>query len=515
MSWQKEVDELQRRKALAAELGGPDKIGRQRKAGRLTARERIDAMADKGSFQEFGEIAGAARYSEDGEIESFTPSNFLYGKATIDGRPAVVTADDFTVRGGAADAAIHRKLVEAELLASEYRMPLIRMIEGTGGGGSVRTLEQSGYTYIPEIPGWDRMVDNLCEVPIVALGLGPVAGLGAGRMVMSHYSVLVEGLSQMFVAGPPVVAAVGETRTKEELGGAHIHAANGAVDDVAESEADAFAKTRRFLSYLPSSVHELPERIETGDKSDRAEDWLIEAVPRNPRALYKVRPILNAVFDRDTVFEIGRRWGTAVVTAFARLDGYPVAVIASDPMALGGLWTADTARKVERFVDLAEVFHLPVVHMVDNPGFMIGLQAERDATIRWGCRALTSVYQASVPWCALIMRKAYGMAGSAHANASRFHWRLAWPSGDWGSLPIEGGLEAAYKSDLEAADDPEAELAQIKARLDAVRSPFRTAEKFGVEAIIDPRETRAHLCSFAETAQRGLTPGRRAFGYRS
>ncbi|MBZ6378460.1 methylmalonyl-CoA carboxyltransferase [Pacificimonas flava] len=515
MSWQKEVDELQRRKALAAELGGPEKVERQRQAGRLTARERIDAMADPGSFHEFGEIAGASRYGDDNELESFTPSNFLFGRATIDGRPAVVSADDFTVRGGAVDAAIHRKLVEAKLLASEYRMPLIRMIEGTGGGGSVKTLEQSGYSYIPEIPGWDRMVSNLSEVPIVSLGLGPVAGLGAGRMVMSHYSVLVEGQAQMFVAGPPVVAAVGEKRTKEELGGAHIHAANGAVDDTAESEADAFAKTRRFLSYLPSSVHELPQRRETGDRADRTEDWLIEAVPRNPRSLYKVRPILEAVFDQGSLFEIGKRWGTAIVTAFARLDGWPVAVLASDPMALGGLWTADTARKVERFVDLAELFHLPVVHMVDNPGFMIGLQAERDATIRWGCRTLTSIYQASVPWCALIMRKAYGMAGSAHANASRFHWRMAWPSGDWGSLPIEGGLEAAYKSDLEKADDPEAELAAIKARLDAVRSPFRTAEKFGVEEIIDPRETRARLCAFAETAQRALVPGPRSFGYRS
>lgn len=514
MTWQKDVDELARRKALAAELGGPEKVQRQRGAGRLTARERIAALADSGSFQEFGEIAGAARYGEDGRIASFTPSNFLYGKATVDGRPAVVTADDFTVRGGAADAAIHRKLVEAELMAGEYRMPLIRMIEGTGGGGSVKTLEQNGYTYIPEIPGWDRIVQNLSEVPVVSLGLGPVAGLGAGRMVMSHYSVLVEGLSQMFVAGPPVVAAVGETRTKEELGGPHIHGANGAVDDVAESEADAFARTKRFLSYLPSSVHELPARTATHDPADRADDWLIEAIPRNSRALYKIRPILEAVFDRGSLFEIGRRWGTAIVTAFARLDGYPVAVLASDPMTLGGLWTADTAQKVERFVDLAEVFHLPVVHMVDNPGFMIGLQAERDATIRWGCRALSSVYQASVPWCALILRKAYGMAGSAHANASRFHWRMAWPSGDWGSLPIEGGLEAAYKSDLAAADDPEAELAAIKARLDAVRSPFRTAEKFGVEEIIDPRETRVRLCSFAETAQRALVPGRRAFGYR-
>lgn len=514
MSWQPEIDELEKRKRLAEGMGGPEKLQRQRDAGRLNARERIAALADPGSFHELGQIAGFAQYGADGEIAAFQPSNFLFGRARIDGRPVVLTADDFTVRGGAADAAIHRKLVEAEKLANEYRLPLLRLIEGTGGGGSVKTLESMGHTYVPELPGWEVMVDNLASVPVVALGLGPVAGLGAGRMVMSHYSLLVEGVSQMFVAGPPVVAAIGEKRTKEELGGASIHAANGAVDDIASSEAHAFALLRSFLSYLPSSVEELPARVPNGDDPNRREEGLIDAIPRNLRHLYAIRPIVEAVVDRGSFFEIGRNWGRAVVTGFARLDGWPVAIVASDPMTLGGLWSADTARKVERFVDLAETFHLPVVHMVDNPGFMIGRKAEEEATIRWGSRALTAIYQASVPWCALILRKAYGMAGSAHANTSRFRWRLAWPSGDWGSLPIEGGLEAAYKSDLEKAEDPAARLAEIKAKLDRVRSPLRTAERFGIEEIIDPRDTRAHLCEFANLAQRALKPGRRSFGYR-
>jgi acetyl-CoA carboxylase carboxyltransferase component len=514
LSWKKEVDELKRRQSLAEGMGGAAKLERQKTAGRLNARERIAALADKGSWHELGQLAGFASYDDAGELTAFQPANFLYGRAEIDRRPVVITADDFTVRGGAADAAIHRKLIEAEMLANEYRMPLVRMIEGTGGGGSVKTLESMGHTYVPEIPGWNTMVDNLAEVPVVALGLGPVAGLGAGRMVMSHYSLLVEGLSQMFVAGPPVVAAVGEKRTKEELGGADIHAANGAIDDVAKTEADAFQKVRRFLSYLPSSVHELAAREPTKDRPDRTDAALLDAIPRNPRQLYKIRPIIESVVDKGSFFEIGARHGQAIVTGFARLDGWPVAILASDTMALGGLWTAAAARKVERFVDLAEVFHLPVVHMVDNPGFMIGRKAEEEATIRWGSRALTAVYQASVPWCALILRKAYGMAGSAHANNSRFRWRLAWPSGDWGSLPIEGGLEAAYKSELEAAEDPAAHLADVKERLNRVRSPFRTAERFGIEEIIDPRETRPRLCEFAGLAQRALTPGRRSFGYR-
>jgi propionyl-CoA carboxylase beta chain len=189
-------------------------------------------------------------------------------------------------------------------------------------------------------------------------------------------------------------------------------------------------------------------------------------------------------------------------------------VIASNPEALGGLWTAATARKVERMVDLADSFHLPIVHLVDNPGFLIGRRAEEEATIRWGSRALAAIYQASVPWASVILRKAYGMAGSGHAPADRFRWRMAWPSGDWGSLPIAGGLEAAYKAELEAAEDPAARLAEIKGRLERVRSPFRTAERFGVEAIIAPEETRAELCQFAAWAQRGLRPERKGRGLR-
>ncbi len=514
MGWETEIEELRRRQALAQQMGGADKLKRQADAGRMDVRARLAAVADSGSFREIGELSGFASYGPEGELQSVLPANFLFGHAEIDGRPVVLTADDFTVRGGAADASLHRKLLEAERLAAEYRMPLIRMIEGTGGGGSVKSLEAMGHTYIPEIPGWDEMVANMSRVPVVALGLGPVAGLGAGRMVMAHYSLLVDGLSQMFVAGPPVVAAAGEKRTKEELGGAGIHAKNGAVDDRVASEAEAFVRLRKFLSYLPSSVDELPARVKTRDPAGRKEAWLNSAVPRDSRRLYPIRPILEAVVDKGSWFEIGREWGLGVVTGLARLDGWPVAIVASNPEALGGLWTAATARKVERMVDLADSFHLPVVHLVDNPGFLIGRRAEDEATIRWGSRALAAIYQASVPWATVILRKAYGMAGSAHAPADRFRWRMAWPSGDWGSLPIAGGLEAAYRGELEAAENPAEKLAEIKARLERVRSPFRTAERFGVEAIIAPEETRAELCAFAKAAQRALKSGRKARGLR-
>jgi acetyl-CoA carboxylase carboxyltransferase component len=500
MSWEKDIEELRRREAMAEKMGGAEKVARQHGRGKLDARERLRRLVDSGSFREIGKIAGRGSYGEHGELIDLSASNFIYGRARIEGQSVVATADDFTVRGGAGDAALYRKFIQAEQMAYELRLPLIRMIDGTGGGGSVKSLDSMGHTYVPAVPGWGQIAQNLETVPVVALALGPTAGLGAARVVASHYSLMVRGLSQLFAAGPAVAAAIGEDVDKEGLGGSDIHTRNGVVDDEVASEDEAFAAARRFLSYLPSSVDRLAERIACTDPIDRREEALLSIVPHEDKQVYSMRQILDAVFDKGSVFEMGRRWGRAAITAFARLDGWPVAVLASDPSYLGGSWEALTAQKVERFVKLADRFRLPVVHLVDNPGFMIGVEAERAATIRFGVQAMNAVYAATVPWASIIVRRAYGIAGSAMSNAETFQYRFAWPSGDWGSLPIAGGLEVAYKSELEAAEDPEARLAEIKARLDKVKSPFRTAEHFGIEDIIDPRDTRPLLCEFAELA---------------
>jgi len=512
--WEPELGELRERQRAAQAMGGQEKVALQIARGKLPVRERIARLLDEGSFREIGSIAGTGQYAADGTLQSFCPSNMLFGRGRIDGRACVVSGDDFTVRGGAADAAIHEKIVQAEQMASELRLPLVRLLDGTGGGGSVRTLETSGHTYVPAMPGWNWVVDNLATVPVVALGLGPIAGLGAARLVSSHYSLLDRTQGLMFVAGPAIVSALGQQVTKEELGAAEMHAQTGAVDDLADDEADAFAKTRRFLSYLPSSVDALADRVPSGDPPDRCEPDLDRVVPRDRRRVYKMRRILDAVLDRGSFFEIGRQWGRSAITGLARLDGWSVAVIASDPMHYGGAWTADAAQKLVRFVELAQTFHLPVVHLVDIPGFLVGVQAEQAGTIRHGARALASVYQATVPWCTVIVRKAFGVAGAAMANHTRFRYRCAWPSGDWGSLPVEGGLDAAYKSELAASPDPAERRRQIEVRLGRARSPFRTAEKFLVEEIIVPRETRPFLCEFARLAAPLLRPGRSAFGLR-
>ena len=514
MSWKKDIEELKKREKLAEEMGGEEKLKRQRDNNRLNVRERINLLFDKDTFHEIGKIAGKSEYNEKGELVNFTPSNFVMGRGNINGRKVVVGGDDFTVRGGAADAAIAQKQIMAEQFANEYRLPLVRLIEGTGGGGSVKSLDMDARTYIPGNPGWDWVVKNLSTVPVIALALGPVAGLGAARAVTSHFSIMVEKLSQMFVAGPPVVKRVGEDLSKEELGGSEIHSKNGAIDIVVQSEEDAIKITKDILSYLPSSVYELPPRGDINDDPNRKDEWLIDFIPKDRRKVYKSRKIIETVFDKSSFIEFGKNSGQSVVAGLARLDGWPVGVLGSDPYFYGGGWTAEASNKVTRFVDIAETFHLPVVHLVDNPGFVIGLESEKQATIRHGARALTAVYQASVPWCSIILRKVFGVAGAAHMNASRVHYRYAWPSGDWGSLPMEGGIEAAFKSDLEKSDDPEGLLKEIEERMEMVRSPFRTAESFLAEEIIDPRDTRRLLCEFANLAAPLRTPGKTSFGLR-
>lgn len=505
MSWQPEIDELRAREKEAYKMGGKENVERHRARGKLDVRERIRRLLDEGTFHELGAIAGKATYDEDGNRTSFTPANFLLGTGRINNRKVVVGADDFTVRGGAADGAIKGKQVYSEKMAYELQLPIVRLVDGTGGGGSVKFLDTQGHTYVPVNPAWDYVVKNLGRVPVVAACLGSVAGLGAARVAASHFSVMVEGTSQLFVAGPQIVNhGVGQNLTKEELGGVQVHRSSGAVDNIVKSEDEAFEHIRKFLSYLPSNVYELPPVIPSNDDRNRREEKLISAIPKNRRRPYKIRPILEMIFDHDSIFEIGRHFGGGTVTGFARLDGHPVGFLANDPYVGGGALTVESCEKIERFVDMCETFHLPIVNFVDQPGLAVGVEAERRGTIRKGVRAIAAIYQARVPFIEIIIRRVFGVGGAGMSNGHGLNQRYAWPSGDWGSLPIEGGIQVAYRRELEASDDPQALLEELTAKLEGVRSPFRTAEAFGIEEIIDPRDTRPLLCEWVDDAYRRL-----------
>jgi len=515
MSWDREIDELHARSALAHQMGGEEKVARQHKFGKLTIRERLDAIVDRDTFHEIGELAGRGQYNENGELKAFMPSNFVFGTADIDGRPVVVSGDDFTVRGGSADASIPAKRVQAEGIAYELRLPHIRLVDGMGGGGSVKTIEMAGRTYIPELRSWEVVVNHLGVAPSISLALGSVAGIGAARVATSHYSIIVRNTAQMMIAGPALVdwANLGIV-SKEELGDARIHTRNGAIDDEANTESEAFQKVRRFLSYLPSNVDELPPLTDLKDSTERRDEMLLSVVPQNPRKVYKMRAIIESVADQGSFFEIGAKWGCSMICGFARLGSIPVAIFAEDPYFYGGAWTADSCRKLSRFIDLASTFHLPLIHLEDCPGFLIGKEAEHAGTIRFGSQALAALGQSSVPFCCVVIRKAFGVAGGANHKPGSHHFRYAWPSGDWGSLPIEGGIEVAYKAELAESDDYDAHLAKIKDRLNRLRSPFRSAEFFEIEEIIDPRETRPILCRWASLARKATKPGCYAFTFR-
>lgn len=513
--WSPEVAEIERRRGLARAMGGPDKVARQHREGKLTARERIEAIADPESFHEIGTLTGFASYDDEGRAKEVLPANFVAGTARIAGRKIALGVDDFTRRGGSGDAAIHAKQIFLEEYARQMRLPIVRLLDGQSGGGSVKMARDAGFTYIPVNPGWDVVVDTLSLVPVAAAALGPTVGLGAARFVMSHLGVLVEGIGQVFTAGPPVVfGGTGEKLSKEELGGADVHRSNGTAERLVPDEATAFAVIRDFLGYLPSSVFELPPVQASADRATRREESLLSAIPRNKRRPYAIGPIFDAIFDAGSMFPYAE-YGDSTITALARLDGHPVGVIAGDPMK-GAAMSVQGAQAIGRLVDLCETFHLPIVSLSDQAGVNIGSAAERQATIRAGARAIAAVYQARVPQAEIIMRRVYGVGGAGIVNRHRASRSWAWPSGDWGSLPARGGIEAAFRAEIEASADREGTIARIAAQLDALASPFRTAEHFGVQDLIDPRDTRALLCDWVRDAYRLLPEliGRPAFGCR-
>lgn len=501
MVWDPEFREMERRKRFALGMGGEEAVARQHRAGRLTARERIGLLLDEGTWRELGTFTGTGTYDADGGLVGVRPANTIIGTGRVRRRRVAVEADDYTIRGGSTEAQISEKWEFINRYALEMRMPMVRLVENVGG--SVRLLEKTGRTKIPGYRMWP-LAEMLGYVPVVALVLGPAAGLGGMKAASSHFSVMVRGTSQVFAAGPPVArVALGTDIDKEELGGAHIHTVqSGVIDNAAASEEEAILQAKKFLSYLPQSVYEVPPRAQCYDPPDRADQELVSIIPRNQRQVYNARRLLSLVFDHDSLFEIAPAYGPSSITMLARLNGFPVGVISNDPLRFGGGLTRAAAEKVETFVDLCDTFHLPVVNFVDQPGTVIGLEAEREGAVRGTIRLVSAIEQSRVPWCGMIVRRLFGLAGTSYGRLQGANLHYAWPSARWGSIPIQGGVRAAFRRELDALSPEEAaaRLEQLEQQYDALSSPFRTAEAFGVPEIIDPRRTRPTLCEWIEDA---------------
>ena len=489
MSWEEEVREIHRRRRLAKQQGGKEGIAKQHARGRLTIRERIDGVLDPGTFQEQGQATAIPDYDDNDKLLGFVPANYVVGFGRIEGRRVVVGGEDFTLKGGSPNAAGLRKSVYAEHLAVQYKVPLVRSLEGGGGsvkGGGGRRGGTAGGTAAAAVE--------------LVRAAGAVAGFPAGRLVASHFSVMTRHTAQVMIGGPALVErALGVRLTKDELGGAHIHAKSGIIDHVAEDEHDMFGQVRRFLSYLPGNVHERAPRIDCHDDPERMEEELLTAIPRDSNAPFDMREIVAMIMDRDSFFELAPEYGTSQIAGLARLDGQPVGVLANDNRVYAGAMTAEAGQKYRRFVEMCDTFHIPIINFIDQPGFMIGPEAERNGTIRYGMAAVAAAAQASIPWAAIQVHKGFGVATAAHYAPDNYV--LAWPSVESGALPLEGGVAVAFHREIAAAEDPEAKRRELEDRLRSARSPYPRAESFAVHELIDPRETRPVLCRWIDWIQ--------------
>ena len=487
---------------MAAEMGGAASVAFQHGRGKLTIRERIEQLQDPGTFREVGSVVGAPTWASDGTLESLQPAPVVMGTMELDGRRVTVAGGDFTIRGGSGDAdeATLDKWNWIYRHSLDHRIPHIRLIDSAGG--SVRTFEKIGRTYVSQTDGMYLSAQLLQQVPVVSAALGSLGGLPAVEACLSHFSVMVKGISQLFVGGPPVVkAGLGIDITKEELGDERVQIPNGVVDNLADTEADAFDQIRRFLSYLPRSVWEMPPRAEATDPPDRRDERLIDVIPKNRRRTYDPHVVLDAVLDEGSFFELGGHAGRSHVTGLARVDGFPVGVMINDPRFLGGAMDLVAGQKAMRLVQLCDTFHLPLVWLMDAPGVAVGPEHEESGSVRLGARLTTAFAMSAMPMIVFIMRQAYGVGGALHWRPYDMFQRYAWPSAHWGSMHIEGGAAAAYRREIEAADDPEAKREEIEARLQELGSPMRTAHAFGMEELIDPRHTRPLLAEFVSDAQ--------------
>ena len=537
-SWVPVLEEVEQLKSLALKRlaqGSTDPgVVRQRSRGKLTCRERIDLLLDGGSFREVGSLAGFASYDESGEVSAFTPANHVGGWGNVEGRQTIVCADDFTSRGGHADGAIGSKSLYLDRLSTELRIPSVRLLDGSSGGGSVAAMvpEQKkagdsnarestgaikagrprvsggGGSFLPGHLGSNPYSRQLNTVPVVNMLLGSVVGIGAAKAVLGHFSVMVRDIAQLFVAGPPVVShAMGYDITKEDLGGWHIHCTNGSVDNLAESEEEAFEMTRRFLSYLPPSVYETPPVQTCDDPLDRSEQELLTIIPRKRTSTFDIRRTIRLIADKESFFEVGPLWGSDQVTGFVRMGGHVMGVIASDSRhENGGALTANGCDKLKRHLDLCDTFHIPILNLIDNPGFAVGVEHEINGTIRKGGQWMIAFAQIKLPIFSVLLRRSFGVAGNNYATPqSSPSVRVAWPASDVGGIPPEGGIEAAYKRQLAEAQDPVALRAELEARIESARGPVGPLNKFQIEEMIDPRETRRLICEWIPTAYRILS----------
>ena len=500
MSWNNEIDEIFYKRKIALEQGGKENVQRQHDKGLLTIRERIAILLDNDSFREIGLGSGGSDRELDGSLKSFSPANFILGFGKINGKKCVIGGEDFTIHGGSPNEAGLRKSVYTEDLALQNLIPLIRLHQG--GGGSVTGSAGNSKTVgspVFNTPRFKSVARTMWSIPVATAALGAVAGLPAARLVASHFSVMTRENSQVLVAGPKVVErAIKENISKEDMGGAQIHTRNGVVNNIAEDEPSALNQIKQFLSYMPRNAWEMTPRVTCDDPVNRKEKALLDIIPKDRRKIYDMRRLMSLTLDKGSVFETAKNYARGQITCFARLNGHAVGVFSNDCRYYAGSMTADGSQKVRRFIQTCETFNLPIITFVDEPGFMIGSEAEKAGTIRHGTDLVLTVAECQVPWASILVRKSFGVAAVAHYGPDAYV--LAWPSAEIGAIPVEGGVAVAFAREIENHANPEARRAELEKSMAHRYSAVPRAESLSIHDLIDPRETRPALCDWIERA---------------
>ena len=493
------VEELHEQRARLKLGGGQEKIDKQHAAEKLTARERIALLVDEGTFTELG-IHGGIHFSVRGLEGKEAPADgVITGYGKIDGRLAAVAAYDFTVMAGSMGMTGEQKMARLRDLALSKRMPLVWLLDSAGA----RIQEAVGSLFAGSGHLFREEVIMSGVIPQVAALMGPCAAGTAYIPGLADFVPMVKGRGSMALAGPHLVrAAVGEDVTQEELGGSRVHCRKSGVGDLeVEDDVECIERVKQYLSFMPSHNREPAPVLPCTDPIERMDEGLLDVLPESNRKPYDMYEVIGRIVDDGFYLDLKPQWAKTLITCFARFGGRPAGIVANQPRQLGGILDNDSADKAARFVNLCNAFGIPIVFLMDVPGFMVGTKVEAAGIIRHGAKMLHAVANATVPKITVVIRKAYG-AGYYVMNGRAYEPDLivAWPSAEISVMGAEGAVEIVMRSQVEEADDPAAKKAEL---IDAYRKvidvhiPARNAM---IDDIIDPRETRPVICRGLEMA---------------
>ncbi|MBI4199998.1 MAG: acyl-CoA carboxylase subunit beta [Chloroflexi bacterium] len=484
--------ELQERRAEALKGGGEKRVQQQHAKGKLTARERIELLLDPDTFEELDTFVAAWSMDIGFEQQRYPGDAVVTGHGRVHGRLVYVFAQDFTVYGGSLSEAVAEKVCKVMDLAMKNGAPIVGLNDSGGARIQEGVVSLAGYG--------DIFLRNTLAsgvIPQVSVILGPCAGGAVYSPALTDFVFMVQGIGQMYVTGPDVIkAATGETVTHEYLGGADSHAIHsGVVHFTHSSEKECFKEVRRLLSFLPQNNMEDPPATPSYDDASRTDPELSTLIPEDPVKPYDIRDVILRIVDRTDFLEVHRLFAQNIVVGFARMDGHPVGIVAQQPSFLAGVLDIDASDKGARFVRFCDAFNIPIITLVDVPGFLPGIDQEHRGIIRHGAKLLYAYAEATVPKITILIRKAYGGAyvvmGSKHLRADV---NFAWPTAEIAVMGPEGAIEIIYRDEIADAEDPQALRAQLTQEYRTrFANPYVAAGRGYVDDVIDPTTTRPRV----------------------